>query len=733
MHMAKRKNIPPGSLLELWRPPTSAGAAIGCLTSTYTFDPALFEEQCLGRFLDIETDPVREDAAFFLEREHRLGEVYAAVLADRTQAGVVHSLRWDVLPVRIPNGKQHSKISLLAWTNHVRVIVASANLTEPGYRVNQEVGIALDSQPTQCRSDIIRDTIGFLKSLLAFVPGAGPQHPASERAVRFLDDVETLVEEWKPVTDTKAQRQLLVFTLPGRDTNPATGGNGFDASSSLKAVREECRKAGGLPENVWVASPFFDDKADDDSTTKAVCSAMARGGQRSICFCVCEDGEGTELAVRLKAPRGLLTTASGQLGSESVKVEVLPKQDAERNRRPWHAKMLRFERHVGSGYTALMIGSSNFTQAGMGDSPKFCNAEANILTIAEHQPHAREPGMLRELWPKTRSIDDPAAPGVEWAGSQSEEEFEPAVVGVPLHSGFVAASYRAGEPSLLTLVVDPLNLPHTWSIATRSTDNQLLTTHEDWEKLGRPVTLPMWWKGRDVPEQLTVTWTDANGLGQSAVLPVNAEDIQTLPPPMELLGMSADQMLLILCADDIGAALRHWSVKERKSLGLDDDLDTAEPTDLDPLRQYDLQATFLRRVRARARILKQLRQKLQQPVGSLRSLHWRLEGFVGVRPLTDRMVSEVLAATDRPDEALLNLADLFVLLLEVDYHANEKPLVRKEFEAVYLPFLSQLAADADDQISEHHQKFGEEIFAFWKRIVERCGSLPSAVSDIADG
>ena len=116
----RRKRTTAGTMLELWRPPRGAVEPVGCLSTTYTFDPGTFDEQCLARFLEIESEPNREDLAFLLERETRLGAAYAGVLVDHTQAGVGHSLRWDVLPVRIPGGKQHAKLSLLAWTGHVR-------------------------------------------------------------------------------------------------------------------------------------------------------------------------------------------------------------------------------------------------------------------------------------------------------------------------------------------------------------------------------------------------------------------------------------------------------------------------------------------------------------------------------------------------------------------------------------------------------------------------------------
>ena len=109
---SKRDNR--STMLDMWRPPRGAGDPVGCFATTYTFAPALFDEQCLARFLSIESEPDREDLAFLLERETRLGGIYAGVLVDYTQAGVEHSLRWDVLAARVPGGKQHAKLSLLA-------------------------------------------------------------------------------------------------------------------------------------------------------------------------------------------------------------------------------------------------------------------------------------------------------------------------------------------------------------------------------------------------------------------------------------------------------------------------------------------------------------------------------------------------------------------------------------------------------------------------------------------
>ena len=193
-----RKASKEGALLELWRPAQKSGEPLGCLATTYTFSPGLFDEQCLARFLAIESDPDREDLAFLLERESRLGGVYAGVLVDHTQAGVEHSLRWDVLPVRIPRGKQHAKLSLLAWSQRVRIVVASANLTEPGYRSNYEIAGTIDLTPESAPLETAAEAIAFLRDLLEFVPGAAAEPPAVVRARDFLAQVKALMADWRP-------------------------------------------------------------------------------------------------------------------------------------------------------------------------------------------------------------------------------------------------------------------------------------------------------------------------------------------------------------------------------------------------------------------------------------------------------------------------------------------------------------------------------------------------------
>jgi len=396
--MSKRKkSSSSGAMLDLWRPPQGAGDPVGCIASTYTFAPGLFDEQCLARFLEIESEPNREDLAFLLERENRLGGVYAGVLVDYTQAGVEHSLRWDVLPVRIRAGKQHAKLSLLVWSDLIRIIVASANLTEPGYRTNHEVAVAVDLTPEEADASMLAEAISFLRSLLLLVPGASNRPPEIVRAEAFLTRIATQADGWKQSRRGTGVRQRLVFTIP-------TAGTDIAGSSSLDDAVQECRRRGGSPNEAWVASPFFDTDEDNSRVTAALCKLLARGGQRTLCFCVpaIRDDDGATVP-RLAAPIALLKTPPAYQGT--VAVEMLPDRDGDKNRRPWHAKMLAL---LADQYSALMIGSSNFTCAGMGVG-QHRNAEANLLTIVDRKAYGREVTQLEAVWPEMEQVADPEA------------------------------------------------------------------------------------------------------------------------------------------------------------------------------------------------------------------------------------------------------------------------------------------------------------------------------------
>lgn len=701
----RRRRAAAGALLEHWRPPGEAGEPLGCLATTYTFSPGLFDEQCLARFLGIESEPDREDLAFFLERESRLGGVYAGVLVDQRQAGVEHSLRWDVLPVRIPAGKQHAKLSLLAWSGRVRVLVASANLTEPGYRTNQEVAAAVEFAPEGSDPALMTAALGFLRALVARVPSAEAKPPEVLRAEAFLDRVESLVAEWKKPARAGRVRQHLVFNLP-----PGGRGGGSPSSGALAEAVATCRGRGGSPVFASVASPFFDPHDPSGRAVAELCKSMARGQDREVHFAVPAFDDGKPKSIpRLAAPRELLTVPPAYRAT--VGIHALPAKDGDGNLRAWHAKVLRLSNE---NYSALLIGSSNFTCAGLGVGIAG-NAEANLLTIVDRVAYGREAGELEATWPTTREIESPEE--AEWLGAKPELDEEETAGATCVPAGFLCATYLAGDQRRIELALEGSGLPAAWAVFSVGRREQELFESSRWTEAGRPAIAAADWEPPEPPDKLRVEWPEG-----VAFLPLNVSDQSALPPPSKLESMSAEDMLGILAASDPSAAFRLWAGRKGKKSDYDEDLDSASPVDLDPLRRHDLQKTFLHRIRRRARILALLRLNLERPVWGSQALEWRLRGIVGLEALAERFLRELRNSSEQRDEALLTLADFLIVLREVDYKPVAGALTRPEFERIYRPFLHELAAKLAEAVREFSSETAEELLVFWNRVEERCQS-----------
>ena len=692
--MSRRKNTAAGAMLEQWRPPTNAGEPVGCLATTFTFDSTLFEEQCLGRFLGLDSVPERDGLVSILERENALGGIFAGVLVDHQKAGVAHSMRWDVLSVRIPTGIQHAKLSLLAWSRHVRLLVSSANLTEPGYRTNQEISTAVELTPEAVDQDLWTDASTFLRQLLEFSPDSA----ARTRAASFLDRVERIFGDWTPIPTRRQVHQRLVCTLP------AVGAR-RPARSALDEALALCRGLGGrAPSDVAIASPFFDQSAHERSAMQALGRAMGRGVDRHVELALPAEHLAEATRPRLLAPEFLRRQAKDH--AADVTVTALPATDEDKNARPWHAKMIRF---ADADYVALLVGSSNFTTAGLGTATRF-NAEANLLTVVRSADRRGDAGALHAIWPRTTPVPRPES--AEWVGSGDEE----GVAGAEndrIPAGFVTATFRAGEPAQLELQLEPDGLPERWSVWSTAVPAVQLLSSDHPVVRGAEARRLVPWGAMSPPDTVQVRWDE----DRSGILAVNVEDPGSLRPPADLEGLDSEAMLRLLAATNPAAELR-LMLRERGPAQEEDDLlDIAVPPELDPLRRHDLQATFLYRVRARARLMEGIRANLQRPAWSAKALEWRLRGMIGPREVGRRLMREAESAQD-PTEALFSAADLVILLREVSFPEQPGGLPLPEVRRLFRAFRRELAADLDAAIQPLRPRIAMDVLAFWDGIVQ---------------
>lgn len=338
-------------LLEAWVPPADAGEPLGCVATTFTFDPVFFEEHCLSRFLRLETDPREDGAAYLIEREEKLAQSSVSVIVDRSMADGSASPRWGVLSVALPVGIQHAKVSVLGWHGLIRVLVGSANLTEAGYRKNQEVFGVLDFRDGgEVPFEVLDEILSFVQGLARFAPGSSTEPGPKARLEALVAGLRATARRWtlEPRRGEWPQAVPVLLGPMEQVSEPIP-----------ERLGRLMRDGGGPAHSACVLSPFFDKSSETAyAPTRALVAALTERGERAIEFLVptesLPDGR-----LRFRAPRSL-----AEPGHRTATVSVYPVHDeADGEVRLLHAKSLWL---WNERWHAYMIGSSNFTTAGLG-------------------------------------------------------------------------------------------------------------------------------------------------------------------------------------------------------------------------------------------------------------------------------------------------------------------------------------------------------------------------------
>jgi hypothetical protein len=628
--MKRRKDGKPGYawLLDAWTPPPDAGEPLGCVATSFTFSSVFFEEECLGRFVRLETDAAEDGAAFLIEREEKFSQlVCAAALVDQRHARGLRSLRWDLLAARLPAGILHAKISLLLWTNTARIIVASANLTEDGYRRNHEVFGVLDYLPGGSTPlDVLRELIAFLENAASYVdPNAITPDAAIGRWQAFLDRVRHATGEWGAVESPRGASRRIHAILTGPDR-----------SSVLDRVKAAWRES-TPPEKVWVISPFFDPPEVANAPVQEIWKHLRQRGDASVCYVVQgEEIEGTD-KIRLLAPETLRwkpTNRQASVGFERLEIEPT---------RPLHAKCLWFE---GAEWFVYVCGSSNFTSPGLGIGATR-NLEANLAYAVNFRRDKEATRACNEAWLKHEP--PPGEPLLIPAPDNGEDS---ATTGEPLlPSAFGSATFARELDGGTWVDFTFHGTPPTGWQALPDDDAAVFLNETIWGGHGRPATLRLAWTSNRPPAGFRIIRPGVEG---AAWWPVNARDGASLPPPAELSGLPLEVLIEILTsAKPLHLALQRWLTRQRGAAA------NGHQVLLDPHERVDTSTFLLQRTRRVSWALAALRTRLERPVASCEALDWRLHGPVGVQAFSRAIVKEARSAEERAfllAELMLELA-----------------------------------------------------------------------------
>lgn len=630
--MARVKKGDPAhcQLLSLWQPPQKAGDPVGVLATTFTLDTALFEEECLARFADVQSDPLRDGALYRIEREEKLASLKcAAVIADVHHCVGRRSMRWDLLAARPKSGVMHAKLSLLVWSEHVRIIVASANLTNDGYRRNQECVAAIDFSDAFTDRALLDPLLAYLRDLLAITSG-----PARVRAEDLLNWVDRRLPK-KQVASARGIQRRVILLGPNRK-------NFFEQLAGILP--------GEPPEQAHVVSPFFDPDLRVSGPENSLWGLMKKRGRAEVHLHVAGEASPETNGWRLEVPEHVFNATPKGRGDVATQLHPIlvagVPTDTGLERRPLHAKTLMLSHEK---WSALVIGSSNFTSAGMGLNTYARNYEANVVYILrtpasdslrkalEARTIRGGPAVVRTL----STVFDPAFDPDSLKGAAHPP--------LPAFFGEAALDSSGDTQYELTLNVVLPSPKGEWLIRL---DQAVILTNSSWMLQSQPasihVTLP---RSGPPPSVLTVEWSN----GAHVVdWPVNVSTSAALPSPDELKGLSLAALLdLLSSARPLHEALRAWLRRQP-----DDDSNVEQAIELiDPHAKVDTSEFMIKRVQRACWAMQALRARLEQPVLSSAAMGWRIKGPIGAYAMLEAMQRQ--CDPKLPDEWAFLLCELW--------------------------------------------------------------------------
>ncbi len=621
-----------GKLLDAWTPSEDADEPIGCIATSFTFSASFFEEECLSRFLNLDSDPDQDGPVYLIEREEKLAALAcAAALVDQHHCRGTRSLRWDLLPVRIQPGIQHSKICLLVWSGLVRVIIGSANLTEDGYRRNQEIFGVLDFHPGgQFPLRCLDSTVEFLGRLLEQTHiSEGNVTPAAGRCQLLLERATELSRSWGKIGDKDRHDALRFHTVFCRPRAPSL-------FQSLRSIWP----AGSPPFKASVVSPFFDTADESNWPATELWKLLRQRGRAECHFHVTAEDAGNEGGLLVHAPQSLLQSqpkGRADVLTEMHRVEI-------EDHRPLHAKAIWVE---DDRFDLYCVGSSNFTVAGTGLS-QACNWEANLCYLADDQRDPDSHKGLYAAFPDSEPLE--VTDDTKWMPSDEECEDEACTEPI-LPQSFGEAIFDGSPPTVrLTFISDP---PADWRVLNETSPDVVLDESQ-WEASGRQSEYCIAWNSSRPPSGFFVESSESAG---AAWWPVNVLSPQSLPAPEELKQLPLDVLIDVLGSSRplhrvLGEYLRRQEQKKRAGL--------LAPI-VDPHKKVDTSQFLLQRTRRFSFALRALRERLERPAATIESLRWRLTGPLGVTALADALLREGKSS----EEKVFLLAELILELSRV--------------------------------------------------------------------
>jgi len=456
--------------------------------------------------------------------------------------------------------------------------------------------------------ELLTECVAFLNRVRKFAPGFDRSDVGPQAALaNFLSSVEQRARSL-PRADRDEAECVLIGLVPGGDS----------VVQQLKA-----RWVGPRPDRAWVLSPFFDEDPRAGTTAAEFATLLTTRGERWLSFAApgrtLPDG-----TVQIDAPVALKRSSHPSLRHTFSIVEQRLEIEGKQEDRPLHAKSVWFEHDDRALY---MLGSSNFTAAGLGLHPRH-NIELNLAYII-HDSTSRFGKLCAQSWPlenELGNIDE-----VQFLGALPDSADRLDAPQLPVSFG-LALFFLDEHGGRLELEISA-DAPCHFEVLSK--DQGSVLDDESWVFSGSPNLVVVPWDSKRLPSSLNVRWQDDEKRQYSAPWIVNVADMSALPPPDELGGLSLAELIDILTS-----ARPLHEIVLRILQHRENQKPSRTPIEVDPHKKVDTSQFLLRRMRRVAQALEGLRERLQLPVSSLEGLRWRLCGPIGPIALAKRLSGE---------------------------------------------------------------------------------------------
>lgn len=686
------KQVTDNFLLDYWVPPNLVEKSdaihtvspVSFISTTYTFDSEFFEDECLTRFLSMETEREKDGVAFLIEKEEKLSGLSGnVVIVDQNNCKGNRSLRWDLVPCRVKNGVMHAKITVLHWSDCIRLIISSANLTQNGYCINQEIFGVVDYLPNgDADFKLINDVLNYLNQLISDNCG----DVIKKRYKNQQAEIRKTLKKWN-IQEMQYKKEDVslhtIFVSPSQK----------DAFLQLKNLWNSYTSS--PPAYAYITSPFFDSEESEHTPSLRLFDIMKLRGEVEVEYNVTtEIISETESKLLVNAPDFIKNTPNPN--AHHVTFHQLDENGKNENGkdvpRPLHLKSIWL---CNQDLHMYMIGSSNFTSAGLGLNHRN-NYEANLVYIVSESRNKKGYNTLNDssVNPVRKLKDNELI--FKYRMNDDETSAINEYINLPVSFG-EAVLRKIADNYFLELNVDSEKLPNGFKIfavndQSRISEVNCIYNFEVWLKDGKKNKITLEWNDKSIPEFLLVNWTDSNG---NAFWPLIVEDQITLPPVEPLRNLPLEALLQILSSTQPLHRLLSLLEKIRSKKPNKESLDNV----LDALKLVDSSGFLLQRTRRISYAMRALKERLERPVFTPESLKWRLFGPIGVISLKEAISKE----SKSEEEKKFLLAELALELSRIQPKVTEfsipAPIIKKALKEILKDFSDEFISANDSEIS----------------------------------